>query len=214
MNRTGVIIVWALALICSALTCAAAESVVLADLAPGRHYLQVDVSASGAITVKPLKVVRIGDGPLDPPPPGDLTGVAKIAFDEAVKINRPTESAVLAATYSEISKQVRSGSLPLKEASSFAAKAVNTVLGALGAKDRWRPWTRAIADELKGETWRTADQYADAYDALALGLNAAAGGAQDALDLGAIVKLISALLTGDMPSIIEAVVELIQSLRR
>lgn len=196
-----------------------AEDLVITGLTPGRHYLRVDVSTAGA-TVARLRPVDVSGTPppVDPPPvtppPGGLTGTAKLAFDEAAKINRPQEAAVLAATYQAIADQIRGGTLSVAEAGKHASTAVDLVLSAMGAKDRWQPWRQAIAAHLTAQRLSTAEQFAAAYDALSQGLQSSAGGAESAIDFRVILKLIIAIVSKDPAAFAQAVIELLESLRR
>jgi hypothetical protein len=198
-------------------TPAAASDIVVTGIRPGQvTYLRVSVSLDGVPTVSVVPSVSVDTTPTvptDPPTDPGLTGLAKSAFAAAVPVGRPAEAAALAATYAAVAAELRSGNMQAVDAAEHTKTAVDTLLGVMGAADRWSGWRSAMGAEMGSMQIRTASDLAAAYESLDEGLRAAAGGANSAIDFAVIVKLVLAVISKDPGAIAEAVIALVQSLR-
>ena len=209
-------------LLAAATPLSAADVLISADLPAGTHYLKVVVGSDGATTVTQARVVKVGGvpstpNPTDPlptdPPTGEFRTLTELAASEARKIGRTNEAAVLQLTYAGIAQQIREGKLTDEQVGPHTKQAVDIVLRTLNATNRWAQWREALTAEMQSLGLTTSSRVASGLEAIAAGLQDAAGGANAALNLPAILKLLMAVLSKNPIAIAEAVLELLESLR-
>ena len=121
------------------------RTVILAtvDDAGAVHLFQWTVTIGGTPTpVPPIPPDPQPPKPPEPPkpPPVVLAGIAKIAFDEATKVNRPAECKKLAAAQGAIASAIRAGGL--KDGAEIL--------------DAWRQANRAAVEASAWQAWGLA----------------------------------------------------------
>lgn len=122
-------------------------------------------------------VVTIGGGQTEPEQPGqplpELTGLSKIAFEQAAKLNDPKTASSLAAAFRVVVTTVPVDK-PLADAVFEAKKARELVLLNRQGKVNWNAWLTAIDAELAKLKIKTTADYLKALSAIAGGLEKAA----------------------------------------
>lgn len=160
-------------------------AVLINDAAPGSYI--VTVGADKSVTVNPIRVVRPGSGPTQPPPvvPGDPTAfeaeVERLTKDTLTKGGSPTTGAALSSVYSLVADEVAAGRVAPASAIPAVKAGTDLVMSKQADAAAWLPWRTAVGDALTTvlPAGTTKDQYAAAFRQVSNGLKRASGFAGD-----------------------------------
>lgn len=147
-------------------------------LIPGKRGEVFNVSVRSK-TGRPIwLVVTIGGGaPTEPEQPGEplpeLSGLAKVSYEQAAKLSDPKTAASLAAAFRAVVTTVPVDK-PLADAVFEAKKARELVLLNRQGNVNWNAWLTAIDAELAKLKIKTTADYLKALSAIAGGLEKAA----------------------------------------
>lgn len=150
---------------------------------PSELVITTDSAGKITVTVKPLGPQPNPPAPdpdnptpepIDPPTPGpDLSGIAKIAYDAAIPLKRPSEARTIAGLYrGTASKLVALPSADPQPLLNELGKQTTQALGV--AAETWKPVIQTISKSLASSPARTSAEVADVLRQVATGLEAAA----------------------------------------
>ena len=126
---------------------------------------QWTVTIGGAPTPEPPKP------PPDPPkpPPEPLSGLAKVAHDEAAKLTDRSKAPAMAQAFRGLVQRIMDGAVADDvQAIGLIKAATNQALGAQA--DLWKPWGNAVGAALRVKDPNTPSEWAAAVEQIAVGL--------------------------------------------
>lgn len=149
---------------------------------PSELVITTDSAGKITVTVKPLgpqpnPPAPDPDDPAPeptPPTPGpDLSGIAKIAYDAAIPLKRPSEARTIAGLYRGTASKLVA--LPNSDPQPLLNELGKQTTQALGvAAESWKPVIQTISKALASSPARTSAEVADVLRQVATGLEAAA----------------------------------------
>lgn len=109
--------------------------------------------------------------PPKPPVPPPLSGIAKVAHDEAMKLGDRSKAPAMAQAFRGLVQKIMDGAVADDvQAIGLIKQATNAALGPQA--DLWKPWGNAVGATLKVRDPNTPGEWAGAVEAIAIGLEA------------------------------------------
>lgn len=109
--------------------------------------------------------------PPAPPRPEPLSGLAKVAFDEAAKLSDRSKAPAMAQAFRGLVQKIMDGAVADDvQAIGLIKAATNQALGA--QTDLWKPWGNAVGAALRTKDPNTPSEWAAAVEQIAVGLEA------------------------------------------
>jgi len=197
---------------------ASGGTIAVEGLENGNTYL-LDVRG-GQIIVTPVRIIRVGTpGPVDPIDPGGPP-TSEVGFVQAVaRWARATgdpdlqfTAANLKAAFLTLSQQIEQRKISgVNEISGLTTKIIDIVLT---GNSHWGSWRDNVSTELgrlqDAGQLATYQQYAKAYREISEGLDIVDG--EGAIEIGSILKLVLAVISGNPAAITAAIAQFITDL--
>ena len=129
----------------------------------------IECSSGGIVRQKTTWIVTVGEpiDPIDPVVPPDLTGFAKVVYDEALKVGNKAEAATLANNFQAVASQIAAGGITTIDQAADKIVALNAPLKPSG---RWTAWGKVVATEMNKAN--TLDDVERTFNAVEKGLEA------------------------------------------